>query len=185
MASESKRLVRLVNDLLALARTEARRPLSNDLVRLKPIVEEVIRQTRLLDPDRPICCDPLLDVTVLGEVDSLKQILLILADNAVKYTDGPIAVSTEVSSGQVAVRIQDSGPGIDPTLLPHLFQRFSRGHLVEGSLSAEADRGAGLGLSIAKALTEAQGGTIAVQSQVGQGTCFTVTLPLAAAMVQA
>ncbi len=67
--------------------------------------------------------------------------------------------------------VRDSGPGIAPEALPHIFERFYRGQV------SRTGRGAGLGLSIAKELVEAQGGTLKVESELGQGTVFTMTLP--------
>jgi two-component system OmpR family sensor kinase len=173
MASESKRLIRLVNDLLALARADARRPLQSEPTPIRPIVEEVCRQARLLAPDREISCDPVPDVAVLGQADALKQVLLILLDNALKHTGGPIAVAGEVTAKQVAVSVRDSGPGVDPELLPSLFERFSRGK------ASGDDNSTGLGLAIAKALVEVQGGTLTIGSQPGEGCVFSVTLPQA------
>jgi signal transduction histidine kinase len=184
MASESQRLIRLVNDLLALARADARRPLESMPVLVKPLVEEVCRQARLLDPDRVIACDAPSDAAVLGQADALKQILLILLDNALKHTSEAIRVTGEVLNGHVTVSVRDSGPGIPTELLPHLFERFSRGRVDEGTgagASTGAGEGTGLGLSIAKALAEAQGGTFTVESQVGKGSVFSVTLSAATA----
>jgi two-component system OmpR family sensor kinase len=171
MASESKRLIRLVNDLLALARADARRPLQSEPVPIRPIVEEVCRQARLLAPEREIACEPLPDVAALGQADALKQVLLILLDNALKHADGPIAVAGEVRGEWVALSVRDNGPGIDPELLPYLFERFSRGRI------SASDDGTGLGLAIAKALVEAQGGSLTIQSQPGEGSVFSATLP--------
>jgi signal transduction histidine kinase len=173
MASESKRLIRLVNDLLALARADARRPLRSEPVRIKPIIEEACRQARLLTPEREIRCDPLPDVAAWGQADALKQVLLILLDNAIRHADGPIAVAGDVMEKRVTVSVRDSGPGIEPEALPHIFERFSRGRVSGG------DNGTGLGLAIAKALVEAQGGTLTVESQVEEGSVFSVTLPQA------
>lgn len=177
MASESQRLIRLVNDLLALARADASLPLQSEPVPIRPIVEEVCRQARLLAPDREIACDATLDVIVLAQADALKQILLILLDNALKHTDEALAVTSEVLDGCVAVSVRDSGPGIAPDLLPYLFERFSRGKASGGNLGTGPDAGTGLGLAIAKALVDAQGGAITVESRAGQGSVFTVTLP--------
>jgi two-component system OmpR family sensor kinase len=173
MASESNRLIRLVNDLLALARADAQRPLQSQPTPIRPIVEEACRQARLLAPDREIACEPLPEVAIWGQTDALKQILLILLDNALRHADGPIAVGGEVMERQVTVSVRDSGPGIEPEALPHLFERFSRGK------TSGDDNGTGLGLAIAKALVEAQGGTLTIQSQPGAGSVFSVTLPQA------
>jgi two-component system OmpR family sensor kinase len=114
-------------------------------------------------------------VLVLGDRDTLKQVLLILVDNALVHTtpETTLDMAASVTEGRVAISVRDSGPGIAPDALPHIFERFYRGQL------SRTGAGAGLGLSIAKELIEAQGGTIIVESQVGRGSVFTVTLPQA------
>ena len=104
---------------------------------------------------------------------TIKQVLLILLDNASRHADGLITVSSGVMESRVTVSVGDSGPGIEPEMLPHLFERFSQGR-VSGD-----DHGTGLGLAIAKALVEAQGGTLTIESQLGEGSVFSVTLPRA------
>jgi two-component system OmpR family sensor kinase len=173
MAGESDRLIRLVNDLLALAHAESGRQLHSETVWVKPLVEDVCRQAGLLDPERTITCTDLVKVAVAGDRDALKQVLLILLDNALKYTNGAIAVSTAIIDERAAIRIHDSGPGIDPEALPHVFERFYRED------EARSRPGIGLGLPIAKALVEAQDGTISIESQIGHGSVITVTLPQA------
>jgi two-component system OmpR family sensor kinase len=171
MAGESDRLIRLVNDLLALAHAESGRQLQSETVWVKPLVEDVCRQARLLDPERMITCTDLVDVAVVGDRDAFKQVLLILMDNALKHTGGAVAVSTAVVDERAAIGIRDSGPGIDPEVLPYVFERFYRGD------EARSRPGIGLGLPIARALVEAQNGTISIESQIGHGSIITVTLP--------
>jgi signal transduction histidine kinase len=178
MGSESQRLIRLVNDLLALARADAHRSFQSQTVAIKPIIEEVCRQARLLAPEREIDCSAPPDVAAWGQTDALKQVLLILLDNAIKHGDGVITVTGEVLEGEVALSVRDTGPGIEPALMPHIFERFATGS--EANAGIGAGKGTGLGLAIAKSLVEAQGGTIRVASQVGEGSVFTVTLPEAA-----
>jgi signal transduction histidine kinase len=173
MASESRRLIRLVNDLLALARADVRRPRQSEPVPIRPIIDEACRQARLLAPDREIACHAPPDLAAMGQADALKQVLLILLDNAIKHAGGPITVIGAVAEKCVTVRVRDSGPGIEPEALPSLFERFSRGSVSEG------EDGTGLGLAIAKALVDAQGGTLTVGSQPGEGSVFSVTLPRA------
>lgn len=181
VVDESDRLIRLVNDLLVLARADSLlatqdstgQPLEQESVALKPLVDELCRQVRQLAPDRTVRCDEITDVAVAGDRDAVKQVLLILLDNALQYSDGPIRVTIEERDGDVAITVHDEGPGIAPDLLPHIFERFYQGD------SARTGSSAGLGLSIAKTLTEAQGGTIDVASAVGKGSTFTVTLPAA------
>jgi len=172
MVDESDRLIRLVNDLLALAHAESERSLENETIRVKPLIEDICRQARLLEPDRTIACADLAEIAAVGDRDALKQVLLILMDNALKHTGGTVTVTTAVADKHVAIRVYDDGPGIDPDVLPHVFERFYRGE------EARARPGLGLGLPIAKALVEAQDGAITVDSEAGQGSVITVTLPL-------
>jgi signal transduction histidine kinase len=98
-----------------------------------------------------------------------------LLDNALKFTppDGDIRVATTTTDGRVAITVRDTGRGISPEALPHIFERFYQGD------TARAGTGTGLGLAIARALVEALHGTIGVESAVGRGSTFTVTLPRA------
>jgi signal transduction histidine kinase len=176
VTEESDRLIRLVNDLLALAHAESRRDLRSEPVQVKPLVEDVCRQAKLLDPERAVVCDDVHDVAVVGDRDALRQVLLILVDNALKHTSGAITVTAGAVGEQVAICVRDAGPGIKPKDLDHIFERFYRGE------SASTELNIGLGLAIAKALVEAQGGTITVESQLERGSFFTVTLPPSASV---
>jgi signal transduction histidine kinase len=102
-------------------------------------------------------------------------VLLILLDNALKFTPegGTITLKATKADRAAAIRIRDTGPGIAPEALPHIFERFYR------SDEARTGSGAGLGLAIAQELIEAQQGEITVESDLGKGSTFTVTLPLA------
>jgi two-component system OmpR family sensor kinase len=171
LVDESDRLIRLVNDLLVLAHADAGRNLLHEPVALRPVIEEACRQMRLLDPQRLIN-ETIQEVFVMGDRDALKQILLILLDNALKYSQGEIQVSAEVMGAQVTISVRDRGPGIPAEMLEHVFDRFYRGEIVRGT------PGFGLGLPIAKALVEAQGGTISLESRVGEGSVVWVKLPL-------
>jgi signal transduction histidine kinase len=110
-------------------------------------------------------------LTVLGDRDAVKQILLSLLDNAVKHTQGAISVKAQPEGNVVRLVVQDSGPGIPAELLEHIFDRFDRGDTDNGI------SGFGLGLPIAKALAEALGGSIAIESEPGSGSKVTVLLP--------
>ena len=115
MASESARLIRLVNDLLTLARSEARRSLTCEPIEVGPIVEEACRQARTLAPDRVVTCDSPHAVEAVGEPDALKQVLLILLDNAIKHAQGEIHVSTHETRDAVLIRVRDGGPASSPS----------------------------------------------------------------------
>jgi signal transduction histidine kinase len=173
MESESDRLIRLVNELLVLARADAGRSFTRESISLLPLVEEVCKQTRLLDPERAITTDVDPSFSVLGDRDALKQVLLVLLDNAMKYSDGTIAVQAEKVGKLINIIIQDEGQGIPPEVLEHVFDRFYRAD------ETGEQKGFGLGLAIAKALAEKQDGTLALESEVGKGSKAIVSLPLA------
>jgi signal transduction histidine kinase len=175
LVAESERMSRLVGDLLTLARTDAGRPLRHEAVPAAPLLADIARQLAAGHPGRRIHYEGADGVAVLGDPDALMQVLLILLDNALKFTppEGDIRVTTTATHGQVAIAVRDTGPGISPAALPHIFERFYQGD------TARAGAGTGLGLAIAKAVVEALHGTISVESAVGHGSTFTVTLPRA------
>src|SRR5262249_5246915 len=128
-----------------------------------------IRLVVALDPE---------DQTVLGAPDRLQQIVWNLAMNAVKFTGqgGRIDVTSRRSGGHLEVRVFDTGEGIAPDLLPHVFDRFRQGD----STSTRAHGGLGIGLALVRHLVELHGGSVDAESAgVGRGSAFTVTLPLA------
>ncbi|MCW5852282.1 MAG: HAMP domain-containing histidine kinase [Anaerolineae bacterium] len=172
---ETERLMRLVQSLLTLARADAGQAVRTELVAVQPTVEDVVRQTQRLAPDHRVSAEAIPDLVVLAERDMLKQTLLILLDNAVKFTPvgGAITVSAVAQGSNAAITVRDTGIGIAPEALPHIFTRFYR------TDTARTGDGAGLGLSIAQSLVEAYHGAITVSSQVGQGSAFTIALPLA------
>ncbi len=168
MVDESDRLIRLVNDLLLLARADAGRNLVRETVEVSSVLEEVGRQSQLLDPQRKIQLDGAENLKVIGDRDALKQILIIAMDNALKHSSGEIDVTAEKLGTQVEIRVRDHGNGISPEKLPHIFDRFYRG---------EEDNvipGFGLGLSIAKTLVERQDGEIVMESELGKGSTLIV-----------
>ncbi|MGE5262257.1 MAG: sensor histidine kinase [Acidobacteriota bacterium] len=178
---EVDRLIRLVNQLLVLARADAGRALRREPVTLEPLIEDVHRQIKLLAPDRIIVSEAAPGAAVMGDSDALKQVLLILLDNALAHTpaNATISVETSVEDQCVVIGVRDTGPGIEPDRLPHIFERFYRGDV------SRSGTGAGLGLSIAKELVQAQNGSLVVSSESGQGSVFTVTMPRAASSIQA
>ena len=114
LIGESERLSRLVSDLLTLARADAGRKLELGPVDVGPLVEEARRQARVFAPERQIDHDDdenLTGLTAYANEDVLKQVLLILLDNAIKHTAGPIRVDLTDADDHVIVRVQDSGPG--------------------------------------------------------------------------
>ncbi len=172
---ETERLIRLVNQLLTLARADAGAPVTVTPFDIKPVLEAASRQALLLAPGRPITHALFEPVEVQGNRDSTQQILLILLDNARSHTPSgtSIHLGLEVVGRLAQVTVRDSGPGIPPEKLAHIFDRFYRGS------ETRTGSGAGLGLAIARSLAEAQGGQLTVDSQPGAGTTFLLTLPLA------
>jgi signal transduction histidine kinase len=163
MVDESDRMIRLVNDLLVLARADAGRNLARDQINLSPVLEEVWRQARQLDPARSILLDVPPELILPGDRDAFKQIALILVDNALKHSTGPVEITARRQDGQVVAQVEDHGAGLPPEKLAHVFDRFYR--------SDDATTpGFGLGLSIAKALVEGLGGTIEMESELGRGS---------------
>jgi signal transduction histidine kinase len=173
LIAETERVSRLVDDLLTLASADAGRPLQLQRVPMAPLLDVLCRQAAVLAPDRTLSCHSGPDLAVIGDPDALQQVLLILLDNALKFSapGSTVTVTTDVHGPEVALGIQDSGPGIAPEMLPRIFERFAQGD------EARAARGSRLGLAIAKALIDGQKGTLTVETRVGAGSLFTVTLP--------
>ena len=168
MVDESDRLIRLVNDLLLLARADAGRTLAKEPLELMPVLEESVRQAQQLDAGRTISLDAGEDCSVLGDRDAFKQVMLILLDNALKHSTGEIKITTDCFEELVEIRVQDHGEGIPSETLAHIFDRFYRGK------ESHVASGFGLGLPIAKALVEGMGGEIAIESEEGQGSCVSL-----------
>lgn len=174
---ESKRLARLVDDLLVLARADAGpQPFLGQPVPFDEIVMEVFRELRPQAGPRLRVVD-LEAAVVSGERDRLKQLVLILVDNALSYTPegGEVRLALTTEGSEASLRVEDDGIGISTEVAAHAFERFYRG--------PEAQRldpsGTGLGLSIARWIVERHGGTIALGPGVPRGTRATVHLPKA------
>jgi signal transduction histidine kinase len=171
---EIERMSRLVNEILLLSRAGQQGATRIEPVDVAPIASEMRRKALALAQGRSIALDVrAARSVVLGNADALNQVLLILLDNAIKYTplDGRIAISLDSDDARAHISVIDNGAGIAPEAVPHVFERYYRADATSNGL--------GLGLSIAKSLVQAQGGTIDVRSSLGHGTMFTVSLPLA------
>jgi signal transduction histidine kinase len=174
---ELKRMTRLVDDLLLLARADTGSlPIQQNPVELDSLFLDVYRQVKSIEQSVNISLQNVDQVTVLGDEDRLKQLLLNLIDNAIKYTPdgGAVMLGLSKENGTAIVEIRDSGIGIPKEDLPRIFDRFYR---VDKARS-RAQGGSGLGLSIAKWIATAHGGEIRVESQVGEGSVFYITLPV-------
>jgi signal transduction histidine kinase len=191
---ETDRMIRLVGDLLLLAQADAGLPLRREPVAIDQLAGEVIRQVQVIsgsvkvslqvEVSEPLCLD--------GDPDRLRQLLLNLIDNALKYTSGGGEVKLRVAreNGSARLDVSDNGPGIPPDHLqpgpngvPLIFERFyrvekSRTRSASSSSNGRSGSGTGLGLSIAYWIAQAHAGRIEIHSEIGSGTTMTVWLPL-------
>ena len=198
---ETLRLAELVEELLLLARADASGDLlpggaqavetaAEERTRSAPPVEldravlQLVRQLRrrlgVEGSKLQLEVGHIEPVRVRGDEESLRRVTLILLDNAIKYTPirdeegaSRVTVSLERSKGQAVLRVRDTGIGIEPADLPHIFERFYRAD------RARSRQGTGLGLSIAQTLVEELGGRITAESTPGRGSTFSVWFPLA------
>ncbi len=170
MVDESDRLIRLVNQLLMLAYADAGRSLEKEAIEVQPLVNDTVRQVHQIDPNRKIEVSVPEDVAVKGDRDAFKQVMLILLDNALKYSEGDIHVHAEQDGAQVVLHVRDHGKGIPSAYLDKVFERFNRPD------ESSVVQGFGLGLPIAKALVEGMNGTISVESEEGRGSEFIIRL---------
>ncbi len=171
-------LLTLINDLLDLSKIEA----GKMKLMLKPVVlneyiSDVLDTVKRLAKEKMLrlIFQPEFDAKVNGDPIRLKQVLLNLLNNAIKFTDeGSITIKTEIKAEKAVIRVADTGCGIHREDLQYVFESFRQ---VDGS-DTRAAKGSGLGLAITKKLVELHGGTITVESEVGKGSCFTYSIPI-------
>ena len=175
---ETRRLARLVDDLLVLARADAGpQPFIASPVALDEVVMEVFREVRGQAGPR-LRVQDLEAALVLGERDRLKQLVLILADNALSYTPPPgeVRIALHAEARQTVLTVEDDGIGVTAETVARAFERFYRGEDAQRLDPA----GTGLGLSIAKWIVERHGGTIELLPRTPRGANVTVRLPAVA-----
>jgi two-component system, OmpR family, sensor kinase len=175
--TEAERMSRLVEDLLMMARADAGQRPELIATPLGPLVREACRRAQALPHQAEFTADlpEALDrLQIWADPDSLTRTLLILIDNAFKYTPagGKVTVRAGRQGDGVAVQVSDTGIGIAPEDLPHVFERFYRAD------RARTRGGTGLGLAIARWVTSIHGGRLSVDSEVNRGSLFTLWLPL-------
>jgi signal transduction histidine kinase len=174
---EIQRLSRLVADLLTLARADqGLAAIAHEPVDLSEVALTVGRQFTSVAAGKGLelrmAAEP--GVVVSGDRDRLQQLAVILVDNAVRYTKaGTVELCVQRRGNEALLAVSDSGPGIAPEHLPHLFERFYR---TDAARSAE-EGGTGLGLALAKWIVDSHRGEIDVISTLGQGSTFTVRFP--------
>jgi signal transduction histidine kinase len=182
--SEAGRLERLVDTVLDFARLEsAERRYRFESTDVRELVEETLRpfETRLEQEGFSLALRGL-DAPlppIQADTEALSQALANLVDNAIKYSAGAreLAVEVGAADGQVTIAVRDRGPGIPAEEQPRVFDKFYR----VGNALVHDVKGSGLGLAIVKHVAEAHGGSVAVESRVGEGSCFTLRIPADAA----
>ncbi|RUS45541.1 cell wall metabolism sensor histidine kinase WalK [Cohnella sp. AR92] len=177
IADESRRMSRLVNDMLSLARADAGYVMEKERIELKPLAEEAARRAVFLPRQaewKVGSLDALNGVWVQGNRDYLVQLLFIFIENGFKYTPaGEVRLEALRKDDKVALVIADTGIGISREEVPHIFDRFYRVDVSRGQTP-----GTGLGLSIAKWIADMHHATLEVRTKVGEGTKFIVWLPV-------
>lgn len=177
---EADKLDALVNNLLRLSRLEdAELRTGFSRLQTQPLTEAALAQIQKAAGTKHITITrDIKDVAVSGDHDSLVQLLVILLDNAIKYSpaNSGIQVSSRQEGNQVQLQVRDEGIGIEPSALDHVFDRFYRADSSRGKTGTD---GFGLGLSIAKLIADLHDGTITLSSRRGRGTTATLSLPVA------
>jgi signal transduction histidine kinase len=177
---EVDRLAKIVDALFAISRLDAGESQQEwERFDLAPLAASTTEQMSLLAEDKGIAvaCNVQGKVSVDGDRARIKQVVVNLLDNAIKYTPpgGTINLNVHARGGKAVLEVVDTGMGIPASALPHIFERFYR---VDQARSRDAG-GAGLGLAIVKSICAAHGGKVEVESAEGKGSQFTVELPLA------
>jgi heavy metal sensor kinase len=180
MLEEADRLALLVDRLLTLSRAEmGQAPLAREVVDLRDLAEQVVGHLAVLaeEKQQALGVVPGAPLRCLGDRQVLRQALINVVDNAIKYTPdgGTIDVRLSAAGGEASVAVEDSGPGIAPEAAGKVFERFYRGP----SPAAGGRAGAGLGLAIAKWAVEVNGGRLTVESRAGGGSTFRMVLAAA------
>ncbi|MBA4312945.1 MAG: hypothetical protein C0417_09975 [Chlorobiaceae bacterium] len=176
---ETLRMSNIVESLLLLAKNDAGQPIiKSEIINLKDLIEQTFEESKMLASQNSILVSltNIEDATISGDVDRLRQMLLNLIDNAIKYNhpNGKIEIGLWKENNRAKIIITDNGIGIPEEDIVRIFDRFYR---VDKARSRERG-GTGLGLAISKAIVEAHSGCVYVRSTPKKGTEFTVIIPL-------
>jgi signal transduction histidine kinase len=173
MKKETRRLVRMTNNLLLNAQLDSRSSLSPQQVSLRELLADVRREMNILADGLSLELTPGEEVFVYGDYDLLKQAVLNLVDNAIKFTPlgGRVFLGVSYGSTGAVIEVADNGQGIPPEVLPHIMEPFFKAGI------SRSRGGTGLGLAIVKQVVELHGGRVRVESRVGIGTTVKLFFP--------
>lgn len=177
ISKECRRLSKLVSNLLLLARSDSNQiEMEKKTFELDKLLEEIINPYKEIASyqEKAMILKIERDITFMGDRERIHQMMVILLDNAMKYTneDGHIQIDCTQTSNSIRIRVKDNGIGVKEEDIPNLFDRF-----YQGDKARSMSEGAGLGLSIANWIVEKHYGKISVESKWGEGTCFEVIFP--------
>jgi two-component system phosphate regulon sensor histidine kinase PhoR len=174
---EAERLTRLINDILTLSSIEQHRDSKNEVIQVSEIVQDVNYLMKNVADSKNIKLITAIkkDITITGDRDRFKQMLINLVDNAIKYSenDDEVIIGTDIVNDNQIIWVEDTGVGMSEEHLGRIFERFYR---IDKARS-RAQGGTGLGLAIVKHIVLSLDGSIEVSSQIGKGTKFTVSIP--------
>lgn len=177
ISKECRRLSKLVSNLLLLARSDSNQiEMEKKTFELDKLLEEIINPYKEIASyqEKAMILKVERDITFMGDRERIHQMMVILLDNAMKYTneEGHIQIDCIQTSNSIRIRVKDNGIGVKEEDIPNLFDRF-----YQGDKARSMSEGAGLGLSIANWIVEKHYGKISVESKWGEGTCFEVIFP--------
>jgi signal transduction histidine kinase len=176
LEAETVRMAKIVDDLLLLAEVDSGQLEQPEPVRLKEIIEGELKRARPLAGKRQLVVTRQEDLAVKGDPHRLRRLLGNIVDNAIKYTpeNGKVTLSLFRDGDWARLEVADTGIGIAPQHLPHIFSRFYR----VNTTRSQSKGGTGLGLALVKEIAEQHGGMVTVTSEPGKGSIFTVWLKL-------
>jgi heavy metal sensor kinase len=185
LMEEVERMQRIVEGLLMLSRADDRRlPLARESINVYEYLDSLREDAEILAEERGLSLEGRLDrqarwKKISADPTRLYQVIMNLVDNALKYTPagGKVKLFLYGTDHEVCFGVSDTGIGISKDELPKVFRRFYRTDEARTGPHGDGERSLGLGLAIVKSIVEAHGGTIGVESELGQGTRFTISMP--------
>jgi two-component system, OmpR family, sensor kinase len=180
---EGQRMGELVDDLLFLARAGGGRPIAHERLDIARVAADAVHDARAVDPSREIELEGPSELIMSGDDRRLRQVFANLLSNVLTHTPAGTQVTVRLveDDGWAAIEVIDTGPGLSPEQMAHVYEPFYRADHSRERARTDGDRegqGTGLGLAIVAAIAEAHGGSAGVQSEPGHGATFTVRMPI-------